>query len=68
MIHRLRDGFFPYVGSELKECFEQIKTEVSPDLILTHYRHDLHQDHRLVSELTWNTFRHHLILEYEFKI
>lgn len=65
MIHRLRDGFFPYVGAELKECFEQIKTEVSPDLILTHYRHDLHQDHRLVSELTWNTFRNQLILEYE---
>jgi LmbE family N-acetylglucosaminyl deacetylase len=65
MIHRLRDGFFPYVGADLKECFEQIKTEVSPDLILTHYRHDLHQDHRLVSELTWNTFRNQLILEYE---
>jgi LmbE family N-acetylglucosaminyl deacetylase len=61
----LRDGFFPYIGSDLKECFEQLKAEFSPDLILTHYRHDLHQDHRLVSELTWNTFRNHLILEYE---
>ena len=65
MIHRLRDGFFPYVGAELKECFEQLKSEVSPDVILTHCRHDLHQDHRLVSELTWNTFRNQLILEYE---
>jgi LmbE family N-acetylglucosaminyl deacetylase len=64
-IHALRDGFFPYIGAELKECFEQLKAEISPDLILTHYRHDLHQDHRLVSELTWNTFRNHLILEYE---
>jgi LmbE family N-acetylglucosaminyl deacetylase len=64
-IHRLRDGFFPYLGYELKEHFEQLKAELSPDLILTHYRHDLHQDHRLVSELTWNTFRNHLILEYE---
>jgi LmbE family N-acetylglucosaminyl deacetylase len=64
-IHRLRDGFFPYVGAELKERFEELKTEFSPDLILTHYSHDLHQDHRLVSELTWNTFRNHLILEYE---
>jgi LmbE family N-acetylglucosaminyl deacetylase len=61
----LRDGFFPYVGAELKEHFEQLKAEFSPDLILTHYRNDLHQDHRLVSELTWNTFRNHLILEYE---
>jgi LmbE family N-acetylglucosaminyl deacetylase len=61
----LRDGFFPYIGADLKERFEQLKAEFFPDLILTHYRHDLHQDHRLVSELTWNTFRNHLILEYE---
>jgi LmbE family N-acetylglucosaminyl deacetylase len=61
----LRDGFFPYIGAHLKERFEQLKAEFSPDLILTHYRNDLHQDHRLVSELTWNTFRNHLILEYE---
>jgi LmbE family N-acetylglucosaminyl deacetylase len=64
-IHELRDGFFPYPGYVLKERFEQLKAEISPDLILTHYRNDLHQDHRLVSELTWNTFRNHLILEYE---
>jgi LmbE family N-acetylglucosaminyl deacetylase len=65
VIHTFRDGFFPYLGAELKERFEQLKAGFSPDLILTHYRHDLHQDHRLVSELTWNTFRNHLILEYE---
>lgn len=65
VVHAHRDGFFPYLGGEIKERFEQLKTEFSPDLILTHYRQDLHQDHRLVSELTWNTFRNHLILEYE---
>jgi LmbE family N-acetylglucosaminyl deacetylase len=65
IIHRFRNGFFPYDGGEIKERVEQLKTEFSPDVILTHYRHDLHQDHRLVSELTWNTFRNHLILEYE---
>ena len=65
IIHQFRDGFFPYLGYELKDSFEQLKADISPDLILTHYRHDLHQDHRLVSELTWNTFRDHLILEYE---
>src|SRR5262245_32788700 len=64
-IHKLRDGFFPYIGVDLKERFEHFKSEFSPDLILTHYGNDLHQDHRLVSELTWNTFRNHLILEYE---
>lgn len=65
VIHNFRDGFFPYAGSEIKENFEEIKKIVSPDLILTHYRNDLHQDHRFISELTWNTFRNHLILEYE---
>lgn len=64
-----RDGFFPYHGEKLKEFFECLKNEVNPDIILTHYREDRHQDHRLVSDLTYNTFRSHLILEYEiFKI
>ena len=65
VIHTFRDGYLPYLGREAKDCFEQIKREFSPDMIFTHYRHDLHQDHRMVSELTWNTFRNHLILEYE---
>src|SRR5580658_7601099 len=59
------DGFMPYVGAEVKRVFEDIKRTVLPDLIFTHYRQDAHQDHRLVAELTWNTFRNHLILEYE---
>jgi LmbE family N-acetylglucosaminyl deacetylase len=64
-IQGFRDGFFPYLGSEIKEYFELLKFEVNPDLILTHYRQDRHQDHRIVSDLTWNTFRNHLIWEYE---
>jgi len=64
-IESFRDGYLPYSGSEVKDVFEEFKREVSPDLIFTHYRHDLHQDHRLVCELTWNTWRNHTILEYE---
>jgi LmbE family N-acetylglucosaminyl deacetylase len=60
-----RDGFFPYTAVPIKEYFEQLKREVLPDVVFTHYRGDRHQDHRLVSELTYNTFRDHLILEYE---
>ena len=60
-----KDGFLPFVGSDVKEVFEQLKNETSPDLIFTHSRKDAHQDHRLVAELTGNTFRNHLILEYE---
>jgi LmbE family N-acetylglucosaminyl deacetylase len=64
-VHQFRDGFFPYVAIAIKECFEELKSTLSPDLIFTHQRNDLHQDHRLISELTWNTFRDHLILEFE---
>jgi LmbE family N-acetylglucosaminyl deacetylase len=60
-----RDGYFPYQGSDIKDFFETLKKEVSPDLIFTHYRKDLHQDHRVINELTWNTWRDHMILEYE---
>jgi LmbE family N-acetylglucosaminyl deacetylase len=60
-----RDGYLPYLGVEVKDAFEALKKDFVPDLILTHYRHDLHQDHRQVSDLTWNTWRNHLILEYE---
>jgi len=64
-LSEFRDGFLPYVGAEVKAVFEELKQEVSPDLILTTSRRDSHQDHRLLGELTWNTFRNHWILEYE---
>ena len=62
--HSFQDGFMPFVGAEVKRVFEALKT-ISPDLILTHNRKDSHQDHRLIAELAWNTFRNHLIWEYE---
>ncbi len=65
VIKNFRDGYFPYIGSQIKDYFEELKKTFSPDLIFAPCRHDLHQDHRLVSELTWNTFRDHMILEYE---
>jgi LmbE family N-acetylglucosaminyl deacetylase len=60
-----RDGFLPYSGGKVKDYFEEVKGQVNPDLIFTHWHGDAHQDHRLITELTWNTFRNHLILEYE---
>lgn len=65
VIKSFRDGFFPWLGAEIKELFEEFKAAISPDLIFTHFGQDRHQDHRLVSELTWNTWRNHMILEYE---
>jgi LmbE family N-acetylglucosaminyl deacetylase len=60
-----RESYLPYQGKEVKECFDTLPHVIDPDLIFTHYRHDLHQDHRVVCELTWNTYRRHQILEYE---
>src|SRR6202020_2235581 len=65
VLKEFRDGFLPHRGGEGKDFFGEIKARVNPDLILSHWQGDAHQDHRLVSELTWNTFRNHLILEYE---
>jgi LmbE family N-acetylglucosaminyl deacetylase len=64
LLQSFQDGFMPFVGAEIKKVFEDLKA-VSPDLIFTHNRKDAHQDHRLIAELTWNTFRDHAILEYE---
>jgi LmbE family N-acetylglucosaminyl deacetylase len=60
-----RESFFPAVWSDIKVFFEEVKRESAPDVVLSHHHADLHQDHRVVAELTWNTFRSHLVLEYE---
>ena len=60
-----RSGYFPSQHSSIKDAFEQLKAELCPDVILTHRLEDRHQDHALLADLTWNTFRSHLVLEYE---
>lgn len=65
IVKSFRNAFFPVYREEIKEFFEELKSEVAPDLIVTHCREDLHQDHRVVGELTWNTWRDHPIFEYE---
>jgi len=64
-VERFRDGYLPSQSAQVKDVFERLKSEVRPDLVFTHALEDRHQDHRLLAELTWNTFRDHLILEYE---
>lgn len=64
-VGQFKDGFFPYQGGEIKTWFEGLKSRINPDVIFTHRRDDAHQDHREVYKLTRNTFRDHLILEYE---
>jgi LmbE family N-acetylglucosaminyl deacetylase len=60
-----RDGYYPFQGSEIKDFFEALKRDFEPSLVLTHWKGDAHQDHRLLADLTHNTFRNHLVLEYE---
>ena len=62
---QFRDSFFPASFASVKDAFESLKQLPAPDVIFTHQREDLHQDHRLLGELTWNTFRRHLVFEYE---
>jgi LmbE family N-acetylglucosaminyl deacetylase len=65
LLRTFQDGFMPFAGGEVKAVFENDLKQLSPDIVFTHNGNDAHQDHRLLSELTWNTFRDHLILEYE---
>ncbi len=58
-------SFFPYEARKIKDMFEELKHSFAPDVVFTHYRDDRHQDHRILSDLAWNTWRNHLILEYE---
>jgi LmbE family N-acetylglucosaminyl deacetylase len=64
-VERFRESYFPSQWSAIKDRFESIRNRFEPDLVLTHCRDDRHQDHRVLSDLAWNTFRDHLILEYE---
>jgi len=65
IVKDFRDGYFPWQAPEIKDYLESLKREVDPDLIFTHFRDDRHQDHRTISDLTWNTWRRHMVLEYE---
>ena len=65
MVESFRESYFPYIGAEIKDYFEKLKAMVDPDLVLSHHLDDVHQDPRTVAQLTWNTFRNHVIAEYE---
>jgi LmbE family N-acetylglucosaminyl deacetylase len=64
-VEHFRESYFPYAGADIKDFFETLKSSDGPDAIFTHHRHDEHQDHRTVAQFTWNTFRDHLIFEFE---
>lgn len=65
IVKQFKTSFLPFQGARVKDYFETLRESFQPDIVFTHYRHDRHQDHRLLSDLAWNTFRDHLILEYE---
>lgn len=65
VVKQFKESFFPVQEESIKGYFEVLKKSFKPDIVFTHYRDDRHQDHRVLSDLAWNTFRDHLILEYE---
>jgi LmbE family N-acetylglucosaminyl deacetylase len=65
IVHRFRESYFPYVGAEIKDAMRGLRSRVDPDVVFTHRRDDAHQDHRILGELTWNSFRDHVVAEYE---
>jgi len=65
VVQSFRESYFPYVAAQVKDFFEEMKKMMVPDVVFCHRREDMHQDHRLIAELAWNTFRNHVILEYE---
>ncbi len=58
-------SFLPARWEAVKQSMEHLRSRMEPDLIFTHRLEDRHQDHRVVAELTWNSFRNHRVLEYE---
>src|SRR5262249_52878675 len=64
-LHTFRDGHFPVQLAEVKAAFETLNRQLNPDVVFTQYREDRHQDHRVLSDVAWNTFRRHVVLEYE---
>ncbi len=65
LIYDFIDSRLPFQAQQVKDCVEGLRDYIEPDIIFTHYRQDRHQDHRLLSDLTWNAYRNHQILEYE---
>jgi LmbE family N-acetylglucosaminyl deacetylase len=65
IVKDFKESYFPYIATQVKDFFEELKRSVTPDVVFTHRRDDVHQDHRTMADLTWNTFRNHLVLEYE---
>lgn len=65
LVGNCRESYFPEQWAAIKDAFEKMKGQFEPDLVFTHWRDDRHQDHRVLSDLAWNTFRNHTILEYE---
>jgi LmbE family N-acetylglucosaminyl deacetylase len=64
VLHEFADARFSDSAATIKGHFEAFK-QFDPELIFTHRVEDAHQDHRLLGQLTFQTFRSQLVLQYE---
>jgi LmbE family N-acetylglucosaminyl deacetylase len=62
--HGFRESHFPAEWADIKAEFESLK-QIEPDVVLTHRAGDEHQDHAVLAGLVWNTFRDHVVAEFE---
>lgn len=65
VVNDFRENHFPSELAAVKDRMAALGEVFDPDVIFTHRVDDAHQDHRTIAELTWNTFRDHLVFEYE---
>lgn len=61
----LADAQLPADFRAAKAFVGGLRERTAPDVVLTHRLEDRHQDHRLIAELAWQTWRDQPILEFE---
>lgn len=64
VVHDLRDTRLPVDYDRVKDILGDLSRRPW-DVVLTHQRHDAHQDHRLLGESAPTAFRDHLVLQFE---
>lgn len=63
-VHDFNENLFPDQWAAIKSAVHA-NIGFAPDIVFTHRLADRHQDHATLAEVTWHSFRDHLVLQYE---